>query len=145
MLMVLDTSFSIYSDAIVAKLEELSPKAWRERWAGAGRAFGVWLRAFLQDCLERVIQRVRSDLHHVYHWRRLIGLKEVDLIEVVDAATLSVVGEKMVHGVLIDWTHTHQHKRIGLQHALRRGGEWSELNSMPFRSCRDHQIRIWPP
>ena len=46
-LTALDTGFSIDSDAIVANHEELSPKAWRERWAGAGRAFGVWLRAFL--------------------------------------------------------------------------------------------------
>jgi len=95
--------------------------------------------------LERVIRRVYLDLHHVYHWHGLVSLKEVDLIEVVDAATLGVVGEKMVHGVLTDRTCTHQLERIGLRHALRRGGEWSELNGTPFWSYRDHQIRIWPP
>ena len=46
-LMVLDIGFSIDSDAIMANHEELSPKAWREWWVGAGRAFRVWLRAFL--------------------------------------------------------------------------------------------------
>ena len=46
-------------------------------------------------------------MHHVYHWGKLVGLKEVDLIEVIDVAMLCVVGEKMVYGVLIDWTHTH--------------------------------------
>ena len=68
--------------------------------------------------MEHVIQKICLDLHHVYHWRRLVGLREVDLIEVVDVAALGVVSEKMVHGVLIDWTHTHQPKRIGLRHAL---------------------------
>ena len=57
--------------------------------------------------MEHVIQKICSDLHHVYHWRRLVGLKEVNLIEVVDVATLSVVGEKMVHDVLIDWICNH--------------------------------------
>ena len=92
--------------------------------------------------MECVIRKIYSDLHHVYHWRRLVGLREVDLIEVIDVATLDMVSEKMVHGILIDQTRTHQLERIGLWHALRRGGEWSELNGMPFRSCRDHQIRI---
>ena len=114
----LDTGFSIDSDAIMANHEGLSPKAWRERWVGASRAFGVWLGAFLQDCLERVIRKVCLDLHHAYHLCRLVGLKEVDLIEVVDVAVLDVVSEKMVHGVLTDRTRTHQPKRIGLRHAL---------------------------
>ena len=52
--------------------------------------------------MEHVIQKICLDLHHVYHWRRLVGLREVDLIEVVDVATLGVVGEKMVHDILID-------------------------------------------
>ena len=51
--------------------------------------------------MEHFIRKL-LDLHHVYHWRRLVGLKEVDLIEVVDVATLGVVGEKMVHDILID-------------------------------------------
>jgi len=46
-LTVLDTSFSIDTDAIMANYEVLSPKAWRERWAGASRAFKVWLEAFI--------------------------------------------------------------------------------------------------
>ena len=46
-------------------------------------------------------------MHHVCHWRRLVDLKEVDLIEVVDVAALGVVSEKMVHGVLTDQTRTH--------------------------------------
>ena len=82
--------------------------------------------------MEHVIWKIYSDLHHVCHWGRLVGLKEVDLIEVIDVAMLGVVSEKMVHGVLIDRTYTHQPKRIELQHALHRGREWSELNSMPF-------------
>ena len=57
--------------------------------------------------MERVIRKICSDLHYVYHWRRLVDLKEVDLIEVVDVAMPGVVGEKMVHGVLIDWICTH--------------------------------------
>ena len=57
--------------------------------------------------MEHVIRKICSDLHHVYHWRRLVGLKEVDLIEVVDAASLGVVGEKMVHDVLTDQICTH--------------------------------------
>jgi len=84
-------------------------------------------------------------LHHVYHWRRLVGLKEVDLIEVIDTAMLGVVGKKMVQGILMDRTRTYQPERIGLWHALCRGEEWSGLNGMPFQSCRDHQIGIWPP
>ena len=102
-------------------------------------------QAFPQDCLEHVIQKVYSDLHHVYHWRRLVGLREVDLIEVVDVAALVMVGENMVHSVLIDRTHTHQIKRKGLWHALCQGEEWSVLNSTPFWSCRDHQIFILTP
>ena len=47
MLMVLDTGLSIDSNVVVANHEKLSPKAWRERWAVAGRALGVWLGAFL--------------------------------------------------------------------------------------------------
>ena len=46
-------------------------------------------------------------MHHVYHWCWLAGLREVDLIEVVDVAALGMVGKKMVHGVLIDWICTH--------------------------------------
>ena len=42
--------------------------------------------------MECVIQKIYSDLHHVYHWRRLVSLREVDLIEVVDMAALGVVG-----------------------------------------------------
>ena len=42
------------------------------------------------------------DFHLVYHWRRTVGLREVNLIEVIDVAVLGVVGEKMVHGVLTD-------------------------------------------
>ena len=57
--------------------------------------------------MERVIQKIYSDLHHVYHWRRLVGLKEVDLIEVGDLTMLGVVGEKMVHGVLTYQICTH--------------------------------------
>ena len=58
------------------------------------------------------------DLHHVYRWRRLVGLKVVDLVDVIDVAALGVVGEKMVQGVLTDWICTHQPKRIGPQHVL---------------------------
>ena len=57
--------------------------------------------------MECVIQKIYSDLHHVYHWGRLVGLKEVDLIEVVNVAALYVVDEKTVHGILIDRTRTH--------------------------------------
>ena len=52
--------------------------------------------------MERVIRKICSDLHHVYHWCRLVGLREIDLIEVVDVATLGVVGKKMVHNILTD-------------------------------------------
>ena len=68
---------------------------------------GVWLKTFLQDGVERFIQKIYSDLHHVSHWHRLVGLKEVNLIEVVDVAMLGVVGEKMVHGVLTYQICTH--------------------------------------
>ena len=95
--------------------------------------------------MERIIRKICSDLHHVYHWRRLVGLREVDLIEVVDVAMLGVVGEKIVYGVPIDQTHTHQPERIGLWHVLCWGREWSTLNGTPFQSCRDHQIFILPP
>ena len=94
--------------------------------------------------MERVIQKL-PDLHHVYRWRRLVTLKEVDLVEVVDIAVLGVVSEKMVQGVPTDWIRTDQPKRIGPRHVLRQGGEWSVLNGTPFRSCRDHQIFILPP
>ena len=57
--------------------------------------------------MERVIRKISLDLHHVYHWRRLVGLKEVDLIEVIDMAVLGVVSKKMVHGILIDRICTH--------------------------------------
>ena len=46
-------------------------------------------------------------MHHVYHWCRLVSLKEIDLIEVVDVAVLGVVGEKMVHGILTNRIYTH--------------------------------------
>ena len=105
-LTVLDTSFSIDSNAIVANHEKLSPKTWRNRWATVVGALGVRLRAFLQDGVERFIREL-SDLHHVHHWHRLVGLSEVDLVEVVDVAVLGVVGEKVVHGVPKDWIHTH--------------------------------------
>ena len=94
--MALDTGFSIDSNAVVANHEKLSHKAWRERWTAAGRNLRVWLGAFLQDCMKRVIRKIYSDLHHVYRWRRLASLREVDLVEVVDVAALGVVGEKMV-------------------------------------------------
>ena len=84
-----------------------SPKAWRERWTVAGRTLGVWLVAFLQDCVEHVIRKICLDLHHVYHWRRLVSLKEVNLIEVIDTAVLGMVSEKMVHDIVIDRTRTH--------------------------------------
>jgi len=57
--------------------------------------------------VEHVIRKIYLDLHHVYHYRRLVGLREVDLIEVIDVATLDVVGKKMVHGALTYWTRTH--------------------------------------
>ena len=56
--------------------------------------------------MERVIQKL-PDLHHVYRWRRLVGLREVDLVEVVDIVVLGVVGKKMVQGVPIDRIRTH--------------------------------------
>ena len=56
--------------------------------------------------MEHVIWKICSDLHHVYHWRRLVGLKEVDLIEVVDVAALGVVSEKMVHDILTGQIYT---------------------------------------
>ena len=56
--------------------------------------------------MEHVIQKL-PDLHHVYHWRSLVGLREVDLVEVIDVAALGVVGEKMVQGVLTDQIRTH--------------------------------------
>ena len=95
--------------------------------------------------MEHFIEKICLDLHHVYHWCRLVGLREVDLIEVVDMAALSVVGEKMVHDILTDQTRTHQPKRIGLWHVLCRGEEWSVLNGTPFRSCCDNRIFILPP
>ena len=94
--------------------------------------------------MERFIRKL-SDLHHVYRWRRLVSLREVDLVEVVDVATLGVVGEKMVQGILTDHINTHQPNRIGLRHVLCWGGEWLALNGMPFQSCHDHQIFILPP
>jgi len=57
--------------------------------------------------VEHFVRKICSNLHHVYHSGKLVGLKEVDLIEVINAATLCVVGEKMVHGILIDWICTH--------------------------------------
>ena len=105
-LMVLDTGFSIDSNAVVANHEKLSPLTWRERWAAIGRGLGVRLRTFLWDGVEHFVRKIYSELHHVYHWGRLVGVKEVDLIEVVDAAALDVVGEKMVHSVLTDRTCT---------------------------------------
>ena len=46
-LMMLDTGFSIDSNAIVANHEKLSPKAWRERWEATGSTLGIWFGAFL--------------------------------------------------------------------------------------------------
>ena len=57
--------------------------------------------------MERVIRKICLDLHHVYHRRRLVSLKEVDLIEVVDVVALDMVSEKMVHDVLTDRICTH--------------------------------------
>ena len=54
----------------------------------------------------RVIRKL-PNLHHVYRWRRLVGLREVNLVEVIDVAALGVVGEKMVQGVLTDRICTH--------------------------------------
>ena len=96
-------------------------------------------RGFPPDCMECFIRKL-LDLHHVYRWCRLVSLKEVDLVEVIDVAALGVVGEKMVQGILTDHINTHQPNRIGLRHVLCRGGEWSALNDKPVQSCRDHQI-----
>ena len=52
-------------------------------------------RGFPLGLYERVIWKL-PDLHHVYHWRSLVGLREVDLVEVIDVATLGVVCDKMV-------------------------------------------------
>ena len=57
--------------------------------------------------MEHIIRKIYSDLHHVYHWCRLVGLKEVDLIEVIDVVALGVFSEKMVHGILTDPICTH--------------------------------------
>ena len=77
--------------------------------------------------------------------RRPVGLREVDLIEVINVVVLGVVGEKMVQGVSIDQICTHQPKIIVPRHVLYWGREWSALNDTPVRSCRDHQIYILPP
>ena len=42
-LTALDTSFSTDSKVVLANHKKLCPKAWRERWAVAGRALRVWL------------------------------------------------------------------------------------------------------
>ena len=57
--------------------------------------------------MEHVIRKICSDLHHVYHWRRLVGLREVDLIQVIYVAALDVVSKKMVQDIPIDQTRTH--------------------------------------
>jgi len=57
--------------------------------------------------MERVIQKIYSDLHHIYHWRRLVGLREVNMIEVINVAALGMVNEKMMHDILIDQICTH--------------------------------------
>ena len=94
--------------------------------------------------MEHFIQKL-SDLHHVYHWRRLVGLREVDLVEVINIATLGLVNKKMVQGIPIDQIRTHHPNGIEPRHVLHQGGEWSALNDMPVQSCRDHQIFILPP
>ena len=45
--------------------------------------------------MERFIRKL-PDLYHVYRWCRLVSLREVDLVEVIDVAVLGVVGEKKV-------------------------------------------------
>jgi len=105
-LTALDTSFPIDRNAVVANHEKLSPETWRNRWATVVGALGVRLRAFLQDGVECFV-RMLLDLHHVHRWCRLVGLREIDLVEVVDMAALGVVDEEMVHDVLTDQTCTH--------------------------------------
>jgi hypothetical protein len=66
---------------------------------------------------ERFIQKL-ANIHHVHHGARLIGLRQNNHAEVIDAIALSVVNEKVMDGVLIRGSNTHLPKGIGLQHVL---------------------------
>ena len=70
--------------------------------------------------MERII-RYLTNSHHVNHEHRVIGLRQINLVEVVNAVVLDVVDEKVVDDVLVCRSCAHQPERIGLRHILHRG------------------------
>ena len=79
--------FVILGDAVVADMKDPTPKSWQKRGAardGIDGALGVRVGALIQDVLERIIWYLTNS-HHVYHGRRLIGLRQINLVEVVNA------------------------------------------------------------
>lgn len=77
------------------------------------------------------------DSHHVHHGCRLIGLRQINHVEVVNMVMLNVVDEKVVDSVLICGSYNHQPKGLGPQPVLHRGfiidqaqvGSWKWLAS----------------
>ena len=70
--------------------------------------------------MEGVIQKL-VNRHHVDHGSGLTCLRQIDHIEVIDVVALGVVNEKVVDGILIHGSLTHQPKGIGPHHVLHQG------------------------
>ena len=75
-----------------------------------GGALGIQARALFQDVVDGVIQNL-ADSHHVHHGCGLIGLRQINPVEVVDVVTVDVVDEEVVDSVSIRRFHAHQPER----------------------------------
>ena len=70
--------------------------------------------------MEGVIRKLANG-HHIDHERRLIGLSQINHVEVGDAIALDMVDKEVVDGILLQGSHTLQPKGIGLRRVLHRG------------------------
>jgi hypothetical protein len=90
--------------------------------------------------VDRFIQKL-ANIHHVHHGGRLIGLRQNNQVEVIDAIAHSVVDEKVLDGVLIRESRTHLPKGIGLRHVLHQGFIVGEAQAGSRRSESYHRGR----
>ena len=70
--------------------------------------------------MEGVIRKLANS-HHIDHRRGLIGLSQINQVEVGNAIMLDMVSEEVVDGVLVRGSRTLQPEGIGLQRVLHRG------------------------
>jgi hypothetical protein len=64
------------------------------------------------DWISRVIREL-ADGYHVDHMSGLIGISQVDCVEVGDVITFGVIREEVVDGILVSRSRSLQPKRVG--------------------------------